>query len=67
MPVWFKKALFALPNPVDLFALPKVRRICEAHGVKPPLGHDSSTFQIPADLVDEFNRLFVKGITATVR
>lgn len=36
MPVWFKKALFALPNPVDLFALPKVRRICEAHGVKPP-------------------------------
>jgi rhamnosyltransferase subunit B len=36
MPVWFKKALFALPNPVDLFALPKVRRICKAHGVKPP-------------------------------
>ncbi len=36
MPVWFKKALFSLPNPVDLFALPKVRRICEAHGVKPP-------------------------------
>ncbi len=36
MPVWFKKALFSLPNPVDMFALPKVRRICEAHGVKPP-------------------------------
>lgn len=36
MPVWFKKALFSLPNPLDLFALPKVRRICEAHGVKPP-------------------------------
>jgi rhamnosyltransferase subunit B len=36
MPVWFKKALFSLPNPVDLFALPKVRRICKAHGVKPP-------------------------------
>lgn len=36
MPVWFKRALFALPNPVDLFALPKVRRICEANGVKPP-------------------------------
>lgn len=36
MPVWFKRALFALPNPVDLFALPKLRRICEAHGVKPP-------------------------------
>jgi rhamnosyltransferase subunit B len=36
MPVWFKKALFSLPNPVNMFALPKVRRICEAHGVKPP-------------------------------
>ncbi len=36
MPVWFKKALFSLPNPVDLFALPKIRRICEQHGVKPP-------------------------------
>ncbi|WP_395715895.1 glycosyltransferase [Prosthecobacter sp.] len=36
MPVWFKRALFSLPNPVDLFALPKVRRICEVNGVKPP-------------------------------
>ncbi|MEZ5387368.1 MAG: glycosyltransferase [Prosthecobacter sp.] len=36
MPVWFKRALFSLPNPVDLFALPTVRRICEANGVKPP-------------------------------
>lgn len=36
MPVWFKRTLFSLPNPVDFFALPKVRRICEANGVKPP-------------------------------
>ncbi|MBN8417542.1 MAG: glycosyltransferase family 1 protein [Verrucomicrobia bacterium] len=36
LPVWFKKVIFSLPNPVDLFALPKVRRICEANGVKPP-------------------------------
>ncbi len=36
LPVWFKKLIFSLPNPVDLFALPKVRRICEANGVKPP-------------------------------
>jgi rhamnosyltransferase subunit B len=34
--VWCKKRIFALPNPVDLFALPKVRRICQANGVKPP-------------------------------
>lgn len=36
LPVWMKKALFALPNPVDLFALPKVRQLCQKHGVKPP-------------------------------
>jgi rhamnosyltransferase subunit B len=36
LPVWCKKRIFALPNPVDLFALPKVRRICQANGVKPP-------------------------------
>lgn len=36
LPVWCKRALFALPNPVDLLALPQIRRICAAHGVKPP-------------------------------
>ena len=36
MPVRLKQLLFALPNPVDLFALPKIRRICAKHGVKPP-------------------------------
>ena len=36
LPVRFKKLIFSLPNPVDLFALPQVRRICGANGVKPP-------------------------------
>lgn len=36
MPRWFKRALFALPNPVDLFALPEVRRVCEKNGVSAP-------------------------------
>lgn len=36
LPVWFKKVILSLPNPVDLFALSKVRRICEANGVNPP-------------------------------
>ena len=36
LPVWFKKLILSLPNPVDFFALPTVRRICEANGVKPP-------------------------------
>jgi rhamnosyltransferase subunit B len=36
LPVWFKKQILALPNPVDLFALPKLRRICAAHSVTPP-------------------------------
>jgi rhamnosyltransferase subunit B len=38
LPVWLKQWFLSLPNPVDLFALPKVRRICEANGVKPPRG-----------------------------
>lgn len=36
LPVWLKRLFLALPNPVDLFALPTVRRICQANGVKPP-------------------------------
>ena len=36
LPVRLKKWILSLPNPVDLFALPKVRPICEANGVKPP-------------------------------
>ncbi|MBL9178872.1 MAG: glycosyltransferase family 1 protein [Verrucomicrobiaceae bacterium] len=36
MPVWFKRVLFSLPNPVDLFALPTVGRLCLQNGVKPP-------------------------------
>lgn len=36
MPVWFKRALLALPSPVDHFALPQVKRICEANGLTPP-------------------------------
>ena len=36
-------------------------------GVQPPLGHGPETWQIPADLVDEFNDLFVKSVTASPR
>lgn len=36
MPVWFKRALFSLPNPVDLVALPRVRRVCVSNGIDPP-------------------------------
>lgn len=36
LPVWLKRLVLSLPNPVDLFALPTVRRICDANGVKPP-------------------------------
>ena len=36
LPLWLKKFMLSLPNPVDLFALPKLRRSCIAHGVKPP-------------------------------
>jgi len=36
LPVWLKRFLFALPNGVDLLALPGIRRICRENGVIPP-------------------------------
>ncbi len=36
LPLWLKRLILALPNPVDVFALPKLHRSCIAHGVKPP-------------------------------
>lgn len=36
LPVWIKKLFLALPNPVDFFVMPTVRRLCHLHGVKPP-------------------------------
>jgi rhamnosyltransferase subunit B len=36
MPFCLKRALLSLPNPVDLFALPQVRRICAANRINPP-------------------------------
>jgi len=36
LPLWLKKWILALPNPVDFVALPIVSRICAANGVKPP-------------------------------
>ncbi|MBC7980280.1 MAG: glycosyltransferase family 1 protein [Armatimonadetes bacterium] len=35
-PVWFRRALLALPNPVDLFVLPTIRRLCVANQIRPP-------------------------------
>lgn len=32
-------------------------------GVIPPLGHDSSTWSIPSELIDEFNKLFVISVS----
>ncbi len=34
----------------------------KANGVKAPLGHDPNTYQIPAHLVEQFNKLFVTGV-----
>ncbi len=36
LPVWAKRLLFSLPNPVDMFALPKVKRRCVENGIVPP-------------------------------
>ncbi len=36
LPIWVKKLVLSLPNPVDYFVLPTVRRLCQQHGVSPP-------------------------------
>jgi rhamnosyltransferase subunit B len=36
LPVWVKRLLFSLPNPIDIMALPGIRKICAEHGVNPP-------------------------------
>ena len=36
LPVWLKKLMFILPNPMDLCVLPTLRRECRAEGVAPP-------------------------------
>lgn len=60
MPVWFKRALFSLPNPVDLFALPKVRRICEANGVRPPRSLWREWWDSPDGVLALFPEWFAK-------
>ncbi len=60
MPVWFKRLLFALPNPVDFFALPKVRRICMANGVKPPRSLWRDWWDSPDGVLALFPEWFAK-------
>lgn len=36
LPLGLRRFLFSLPNPVDLLALPGIRRICLENGVQPP-------------------------------
>ncbi|MDZ4406102.1 glycosyltransferase [Prosthecobacter sp.] len=60
MPVWFKRVLFSLPNPVDLFALPKVRRICQEHGVKPPKSLWREWWDSPDGVLALFPEWFAK-------
>ena len=36
VPVWVKRLLFSLPNPIDFMALPGIRKACAKHGVEAP-------------------------------
>lgn len=63
MPVWFKQALFKLPNPVDLVVLPRLRVLCQKHGVKPP----SSLFHEWWDSPDGVLALFPSWFAAPQR
>jgi rhamnosyltransferase subunit B len=60
MPVWFKRALFSLPNPVDLFALPTVRRLCQQHGVTPPKSLWREWWDSPDGVLALFPEWFAK-------
>ena len=60
MPVWFKRALFSLPNPVDLFALPQLRRLCVANGVKPPRSLWREWWDSPDGVLALFPQWFAK-------
>ena len=46
---------------------PGARDWLRRKGLEPPLGHGPNTWQIPANLVDEFNRLFVESVKVTPR
>lgn len=35
-PLWFKKLILSLPNPVDFIVMPKLRALCKQNGVVPP-------------------------------
>ncbi|MEQ1750827.1 MAG: glycosyltransferase [Prosthecobacter sp.] len=60
MPVWFKRALFSLPNPVDLFALPQVRHFCVANGVTPPRSLWREWWDSPDGVLALFPEWFAK-------
>jgi rhamnosyltransferase subunit B len=60
MPVWFKRALFSLPNPVDLIALPRVRRVCIKNGVKPPRSLWRDWWNSPDGVLALFPNWFAK-------
>lgn len=46
---------------------PGARDWLRSKGLEPPLGHGPNTWKIPAELVDEFNRLFVESVKVTPR
>jgi hypothetical protein len=46
---------------------PGAREWLRDRDVVPPLGHGPGTWEIPASLVNEFNELFVKRVTAALR
>lgn len=60
MPVWFKRLLFSLPNPVDWFALTEVRRLSGAHGVKPPRSLWREWWNSPDGVLALFPEWFAK-------
>lgn len=60
LPVGLKRLLFSLPNPVDLLALPRIRKICAAHGVAPPASLWREWWNSPDGVLVLFPEWFAK-------
>lgn len=54
MPVGLKRVLLSLFNPVDLFVMPTVRRVCKANGIQPPRSFKREWWNSPDGVIALF-------------
>jgi rhamnosyltransferase subunit B len=54
MPAGLKRVLLSLFNPVDLFVMPEVRRVCKANGIQPPRSFKRDWWDSPDGVIALF-------------